>query len=182
MYVTVQTFCFQALISGMSRVSWEYTPFCEIHTTPTCPGLLHCCQWSSLRCSQDAQLFPSRLLSHGSWSVVSFVWGRDSSLIFLSTDLSHMQWKVELDPWGTYIEKKQRPLQHQLYVGLKTHSVYTGNQSRFLNVCFWLRWVFVSACWLFLVGMSWGHPSLGYASFWLQWLLLLWSPGSRAQA
>ena len=34
MYVTVQTFCFQALISGMSRVSWEYTPFCEIHTTP----------------------------------------------------------------------------------------------------------------------------------------------------
>ena len=44
---------------------------------------------------------------------------------------------------------------------------------------FWLRWVFVVACGLSLVAASGGYSSLRCVGFSLQWLLLLWSIGSR---
>ena len=44
---------------------------------------------------------------------------------------------------------------------------------------FWLHWVFTAACGLSLVAASGGYSSLWCASFSLQWLLLLWSTGSR---
>ena len=43
----------------------------------------------------------------------------------------------------------------------------------------WLHWVFVAVCELSLVVASRGYSSLRYAGFSLQWLLLLWSTGSR---
>ena len=46
-------------------------------------------------------------------------------------------------------------------------------------MCFWLRWVFVAVLVLSLVAASGGYSSLRCAGFSLQWLLLLWSTGSR---
>ena len=46
-------------------------------------------------------------------------------------------------------------------------------------IYFWRRWVFVSAHGLSLVAESGGYSSLQCAGFSLQWLLLLWSTGSR---
>ena len=48
-----------------------------------------------------------------------------------------------------------------------------------LFVYFWLRWVFVAACGLFLVVASRGYSSLWCAGQSLWWLLLLQSMGSR---
>ena len=183
MYVTVQTFCFQALISGMSRVSWEYAPFCEIHTTP------YLSWFASLLPVKFPSLFPRctvvPLTPFVTWLLVSseLCVGQGLFIDFLIHRPQPHAVKSWIGPMR-YIhrEKAKTPTTPVVCRPQNTLSVHCGNQSRFLNVCFWLRWVFVSACWLFLVGMSWGHPSLGYASFWLQWLLLLWSPGSRAQA
>ena len=47
---------------------------------------------------------------------------------------------------------------------------------------YWLRWVFVAARRLSLVAVSRGYCSLWCAGFSLQWLLLLWSTGSRCAA
>ena len=44
---------------------------------------------------------------------------------------------------------------------------------------FWLCWVFVAARGLSLVVASGGYSLLWCAGFSLQWLLLLWSTGSR---
>ena len=44
---------------------------------------------------------------------------------------------------------------------------------------FWLRWVFVAERGLSLVAVSGGYSSLRCAGFSSQWLLLLWSTGSR---
>ena len=49
----------------------------------------------------------------------------------------------------------------------------------YLFVCFWLHWVFVAVHGLSLVAVSRGYSSLQCAGFSLQWLLLLWSMGSR---
>ena len=49
----------------------------------------------------------------------------------------------------------------------------------FLNFYFWPRWVFVAVRGLSLVAASGGYSSLWCAGFSLQWLLLLWSMGSR---
>ena len=48
-----------------------------------------------------------------------------------------------------------------------------------LFIYFWLHWVFVAARGLPLVAVSRGYSSLHCAGFSLQWLLLLWSTGSR---
>ena len=47
------------------------------------------------------------------------------------------------------------------------------------SIYFWLSWVFVAACGLFLVAASSGYSSLWCAGFSLWWLLLLQSKGSR---
>ena len=44
---------------------------------------------------------------------------------------------------------------------------------------FWLHWVFVAARRLSLLAASGGYTSLRCVGFSLQWLLLLWSMGSR---
>ena len=44
---------------------------------------------------------------------------------------------------------------------------------------FWLHWVFLAACRFSLVVVSGGYSSWCCAGFSLQWLLLLWSTGSR---
>ena len=49
----------------------------------------------------------------------------------------------------------------------------------YLFIYFWLRWVFPAALGLSLVAASRGYSSLLCAGFSLQWLLLLWSTGSR---
>ena len=49
----------------------------------------------------------------------------------------------------------------------------------YLFIYFWLRWVFVAAHGLSLVGTSRGYSSLRCAGFSLRWLLLLRSMGSR---
>ena len=49
----------------------------------------------------------------------------------------------------------------------------------YLLLFFWLCWVFIAACGLSLVVTSGGYSSLWCAGFSLQWLLLLWSTGSR---
>ena len=46
-------------------------------------------------------------------------------------------------------------------------------------IYFWLSWVFVVACGLSLLAVSRDYFSLQYVGFSLQWLLLLWSTGSR---
>ena len=46
-------------------------------------------------------------------------------------------------------------------------------------IYFWLHRVFVAVRGLSLVAASGGYSSLQCASFSLQWLLLLWSTGSR---
>ena len=48
-----------------------------------------------------------------------------------------------------------------------------------LFIYFWLHWVFVAACRLFLAAASGGYSSLWCVVFSLQWLLLLQSTGSR---
>ena len=48
-----------------------------------------------------------------------------------------------------------------------------------LFIYFWLCWVFVAACGFSLVAASGRYSSLWCAGFSLQWLLLLWSMGSR---
>ena len=48
-----------------------------------------------------------------------------------------------------------------------------------LFIYFWLRWVFIVTLGLSLVEASRGYSSLQCTGFSLQWLLLLWSPGSR---
>ena len=49
----------------------------------------------------------------------------------------------------------------------------------YLFIYFWLHWVFVAARGLSVVVVSGGYSSLWCAGFSLQWLLLLWSTGSR---
>ena len=49
----------------------------------------------------------------------------------------------------------------------------------FLWGFFWLHWVFVAARGPFLVAASGGYSLLQCTGFSLQWLLLLWSTGSR---
>ena len=49
----------------------------------------------------------------------------------------------------------------------------------FFLTYFWLRWVFVAVCRLSLVVASRDYSSLQCTGFSLQWLLLLWSTGSR---
>ena len=46
-------------------------------------------------------------------------------------------------------------------------------------IYFWLPWVFIVAHGLSLVAVSGGYSWLRCAGFLLQWLLLLWSTGSR---
>ena len=46
---------------------------------------------------------------------------------------------------------------------------------RFRKNSFWLRWVFVAACELYLVAVSGSYFSLRFVVFSLQWLFLLWS-------
>ena len=48
-----------------------------------------------------------------------------------------------------------------------------------LFIYFWLHWVFVAARRLSLAAASGGYSSLRCAGFSLQWLLSLWSTGSR---
>ena len=48
-----------------------------------------------------------------------------------------------------------------------------------LFIYFWPHWVFIAACGLSLVVASGGYSLLWCMSFSLQWLLLLWSTGSR---
>ena len=52
----------------------------------------------------------------------------------------------------------------------------------YLFIYFWLRWVFIAACWLPLVAASEGYSSLRRAGFYVWWLLLLQLVGSGAQA
>ena len=49
----------------------------------------------------------------------------------------------------------------------------------YLFIYFWLCWVFVAACGLSLAAASGGDSLLQCAGFSWQWLLLLWSTGSR---
>ena len=49
----------------------------------------------------------------------------------------------------------------------------------YLFIYLWLCWAFVAAYRLFLVAASGGYSSLWCTGFLLQWLLLLWSTGSR---
>ena len=49
----------------------------------------------------------------------------------------------------------------------------------FFLIYFWLCWVFIAACGFSLVAASGGYSSLQCVGFSLQWLLLLWSTGSR---
>ena len=49
----------------------------------------------------------------------------------------------------------------------------------YLFIYFWLLWVFVAVRGLSLVAASGGYSSLWCMGFSLQWLLLLWSTGSR---
>ena len=49
----------------------------------------------------------------------------------------------------------------------------------YLFIYFWLRWVFVAVCRLSLVAARGGCSSLWCTGFSLQWLLLLYSTGSR---
>ena len=48
-----------------------------------------------------------------------------------------------------------------------------------LFIYFWLSWVFVAVCGLFLVAASGGYSLLRYTGFSLRWLLLLHIMGSR---
>ena len=50
---------------------------------------------------------------------------------------------------------------------------------KYLFIYFWLCWVFIAARGLSLVATSRGYSSLRCSGFSLQWLLLLWSTGSR---
>ena len=58
-------------------------------------------------------------------------------------------------------------------------SIFLKNKFIYLFVCFWLHWVFVAARGLSLVAASGGYSLLQCMGFSLQWLLLLWSMGSR---
>ena len=55
----------------------------------------------------------------------------------------------------------------------------SGFLKKFFYFYFWLHWVFVAAHRLSLVAASGGYSLLQCADFSLQWLLLLWSTGSR---
>ena len=61
----------------------------------------------------------------------------------------------------------------------RTRTFFFFNLFILFTYNFWLRWVFVAARGLSLVATSGGYSSLRCAGFSLQWLLLLWSPGSR---
>ena len=61
----------------------------------------------------------------------------------------------------------------------RTHIFTKQLNLKYFSIYFWLRWVFVAACGLSLVAMSWGSVSLQCVGFSLQWLFLLQSMGSR---
>ena len=57
----------------------------------------------------------------------------------------------------------------------------SASRNHGVSFFFWLYWVFVAAHGLSLVAASGGYSLLWSASFSLQWLLLLWSTGSRCR-
>ena len=65
---------------------------------------------------------------------------------------------------------------------LKNESMFIGvfKKISLINL-FWLRWVFIAACGLSLVVARGGYSSLLCTGFSFQWLLLLWSTGSRCE-
>ena len=62
-------------------------------------------------------------------------------------------------------------------ITVTTHDSFIYFFNKFIY--FWLRWVLVAVHGLSLVVASGGYSSLRCAAFSLQWLLLLWSMGSR---
>ena len=57
--------------------------------------------------------------------------------------------------------------------------LYISHRGFFFFFFFWLHWVFVAECRLSLVAASRGYSLLQCVGFSLQWLLLLWSMGSK---
>ena len=62
---------------------------------------------------------------------------------------------------------------------LLEYKLHEGRNVLFFFLSFWLLWVLVAVCGLSLVAVSRGYSSLRCVGFSLQWLLLLWSAGSR---
>ena len=95
--------------------------------------------------------------------------------------------KINIWPW-TSISSKLRPTKHaqntlppsHTYRAPKLAFFFFFNIKVFFFIFyFWLHWVFVAARGLSLVAASGGWSSLQRVGFSLQWLLLLWSMGSR---
>ena len=107
--------------------------------------------------------------------------GHFSTLNLLDTDCSSPWHQLSsLKSWNTYFgfqvlypsELCQSQSSHPSFYVLSL-----VNLSHF--IFFWPRWVFVAACRLSLMAASGDYSSLRYTGFSLQWLLLLWSRGSR---
>ena len=76
---------------------------------------------------------------------------------------------------------KDEVLMFKIYFCLFPYVLFIAftNFSIYLLTYFWLCWVFVAVCGLPLAAASGGYSSLRCVGSSLQWLLLLWSVGSR---
>ena len=84
--------------------------------------------------------------------------------------------------WGAFCSPFRSPQCSSFQIKSLLVSNFCGNWCLYffyLFIYFWLCCVFVAARGLSLVAASRGYSSLRCAGFWLWWLLLLWSTGSR---
>ena len=103
----------------------------------------------------------------------------------LSLDVGYLFWWVPLSSyWWLFSSKlwfwcsRKREWEHVLLLGhLEPISLFFN--LFILFIYFLLHLVFVAVCGLSLVAASGGYSSLQCTGFWLWWLLMLWSMGSR---
>ena len=91
-----------------------------------------------------------------------------NKLYFISDSASYQNRSLYLPP------ASMKLWQANLLASSRVNSQILSN-----SFFFWLRLVFVAACWLSLVVASRSYSSLRCAGFSSQWLLFLWSTGSR---
>ena len=115
-------------------------------------------------------------LCYGKTFQLSFI----KKAIFWGLPWRSSGWDSELPLQGARVQSLVGELGSRVPHGQKKKAIL--KKKKIYLIYFWLCWVFVAVHGLSLVAASGGYSSLQHAGFSLQWLLLLWSTGCRAQA